>query len=57
MLHECRDGRGQAHRQRLAIGSVRGVFYLDAMCLHCGAHFVWVEEEAPSLSDYDHDAD
>jgi hypothetical protein len=45
MLHDCRDGNGQKHRQRLALGSVRGVFYLDALCLHCGAHFVWVEDE------------
>lgn len=45
--HSCKDGNGQPHRQRLALGSVRGVFYLDALCLHCGAHFVWVEDESP----------
>ena len=45
MQHECRDVNGALHRQRLALGSVRGVFYLDAMCLHCGAHFMWVEDE------------
>jgi hypothetical protein len=45
MLHVCRDGNGQKHRQRLAIGSVRGIFYLDALCLHCGAHFMWVEDD------------
>ncbi len=22
--------------------------YLDALCLHCGAHFVWVEDDAGS---------
>jgi len=46
LMHECHDGHGGAHRQRLALGSVRGIFYLDAMCLHCGAHFVWVDQEA-----------
>ena len=45
-LHECRDGHGSTHRQRLALGSVRGIFYLDAICLHCGAHFVWVDDES-----------
>ena len=45
LMHECRDGHGASHRQRLALGSVRGIFYLDAMCLHCGAHFVWVDDE------------
>ena len=43
--HECRDGHGTPHRQRLALGSVRGIFYLDAMCLHCGTHFMWVDED------------
>jgi hypothetical protein len=47
LLHECRDDRGSTHRQRLPLGSVRGVHYLDALCLHCGAHFVWVEDEEP----------
>jgi hypothetical protein len=52
MIHDCRDGNGHSHRQRLALGSVRGVYYLDALCLHCGAHFVWVEEEAAQIDDY-----
>ena len=51
LLHECQDGHGHSHRQRLALGSVRGVFYLDAMCLHCGAHFVWVDDETPTGSE------
>ena len=55
--HECQDGHGHPHRQRLALGSVRGVFYLDAICLHCGAHFVWVDDELPSLDDYGQDGD
>lgn len=42
--HECHDGHGVVHRQRLSLGSVRGIFYLDAVCLHCGAHFMWVED-------------
>jgi hypothetical protein len=46
LQHECSDANGQKHRQRLALGSVRGIFYLDALCLHCGAHFVWVEEDS-----------
>ena len=45
LVHECRDDHGNAHRQRLALGSVRGIFYLDAMCLHCGAHCVWVDDD------------
>ena len=53
MLHECRDSTGDEHRQRLALGSVRGVFYLDAICLHCGAHLIWVEEDAPDLEEYE----
>ncbi len=48
LMHECQDGHGASHRQRLALGSVRGIFYLDAMCLHCGAHFVWVDDEPPA---------
>ncbi|MFN8640577.1 MAG: hypothetical protein U0802_02525 [Candidatus Binatia bacterium] len=44
MTHECRDGSGATHRQRIALGSVRGIFYLDGVCLHCGAHFIWVED-------------
>jgi hypothetical protein len=49
--HRCRDGHGVPHRQRLALGSVRGVFYLDALCLHCGAHFVWVEDDTPQVGE------
>jgi hypothetical protein len=44
MGHRCVDVSGQKHLQRLPLGSVRGVVYLDALCLHCGTHFVWVEE-------------
>lgn len=47
LSHQCEDGQGRRHQQRLPLGSVRGVLYLDALCLHCGSHFVWVEEEAP----------
>ena len=43
--HRCEDVMAHRHRQRLPLGSVRGVLYLDALCLHCGAHFVWVEDE------------
>lgn len=46
LVHECRDPNGHGHRQRLSLGSVRGIFYLDAMCLHCGAHFIWVDDDA-----------
>jgi hypothetical protein len=46
LAHRCDDVTGQQHQQRLPLGSVRGVMYLDALCLHCGAHFVWVEDEA-----------
>ena len=52
LFHSCSDGHGEPHRQRLALGSVRGVFYLDALCLHCGAHFVWVEEDTPQAGDH-----
>ena len=52
LIHECHDGNGDPHRQRFTLGSVRGVFYLDAMCLHCGAHLVWVEDEAPPVPSY-----
>lgn len=41
--HQCIDVSGQKHLQRLPLGSVRGVIYLDALCLHCGTHFVWDE--------------
>jgi hypothetical protein len=51
LIHDCRDANGRAYRQRLALGSVRGIFYLDALCLHCGAHFVWVEDDEPSHPD------
>lgn len=53
VAHECRDSAGTTHRQRLALGSVRGVFYLDAICLHCGAHLIWVEEDSPDLEEYE----
>jgi len=43
--HACQDVGGQRHQQRLPLGSVRGILYLDALCLHCGTHFVWVEDE------------
>ena len=42
--HQCVDVTGQKHLQRLPLGSVRGVVYLDALCLHCGTHFVWADE-------------
>jgi len=29
------------------------VFYLDAICLHCGAHLIWVEEDSPDLEEYE----
>ena len=44
LSHHCEDIAGISHRQKLPLGSVRGVTHLDALCLHCGAHFVWVEE-------------
>lgn len=44
LLHECADANGKSHRQRLPLGSVRGIFYLDAICLHCGAHFIWDDD-------------
>ncbi|HUI26976.1 MAG TPA: hypothetical protein VL403_12900 [Candidatus Kryptonia bacterium] len=53
LLHVCEDVNGRKHRQRLPLGSVRGVSYLDALCLHCGAHVVWVDEDQPRLADYD----
>ncbi len=52
-LHECRDRNGVEHRHRIALGSVRGVFYLDAICQHCGAHMIWVEDDAPDLEEYE----
>ena len=48
LVHECQDAHGNRHRQRLSLGSVRGIFYLDAICLHCGAHCIWVDDEAPA---------
>ena len=44
--HRCLDVTGQKHVQRFPLGSVRGVIHLDALCLHCGTHFVWVEDAA-----------
>ena len=49
--HHCKDITGHAHRQRLPLGSVHGILYLDAFCLHCGAHLVWVDEETPEGTD------
>jgi hypothetical protein len=46
MHHTCEDTVGSTHRQRLPLGSVGGIMYVDALCLHCGAHFVWVGEDA-----------
>jgi len=51
MRHRCEDFNGHKHQQRLPVGSVGGVMYLDAMCLHCGAHFVWADDEAPPASE------
>jgi hypothetical protein len=45
--HACEDAAGQKHRQRLPLGSVRGIMYVDAVCLNCGAHFIWVEDGEP----------
>lgn len=56
LIHDCRDANGKAYRQRLALGSVRGIFYLDALCLHCGAHFVWVEDDEPVAPEDEKDA-
>lgn len=50
LRHSCEDVTGLTHRQRLPLGSVRGVTHLDAICLHCGAHFLWVDEEPESLT-------
>jgi len=44
LAHRCEDITGVPHRQKLPLGSVRGVTHLDALCLHCGAHYVWVDE-------------
>lgn len=49
-LHRCEDAFRHRHEQRLPLGSVRGIMYLDALCLHCGAHFVWAEEAAPAAA-------
>jgi hypothetical protein len=46
LLHQCKDANGQHHRQRLPLGSVGGIHYLDALCLYCGSHFMWVEESS-----------
>ena len=53
VLHECTDRHGVAHRQRMALGSVRGVYYLDAICNRCGAHLIWVDEDSPDLEEYE----
>ncbi len=52
-LHECHDRSGTKHRQRIALGSVRGIFYLDAICTQCSAHMIWVEEDAPDLEEFE----
>jgi len=44
LAHQCEDASGKVHRQKLPLGSIRGVTHLDAMCIHCGAHFMWVED-------------
>ncbi len=44
VTHRCQGVDGVPHRQRFPLGSVRGVLYLDALCLHCGAHLVWVDD-------------
>ncbi len=49
LTHCCEDATGHKHRQRLPVGSVRGIMYLDALCLHCGAHLVWVDEDVPDI--------
>jgi len=49
--HRCEDASGHKQRQRLPLGSVRGTTYLDALCLHCGAHFIWVDDETSSIAD------
>jgi len=43
--HSCEDSGGVQHRQRLPLGSVRGIMYVDALCLHCGAHLIWIEDD------------
>ncbi len=45
VAHRCEDVTGHWHQQRLPLGSIRGIMYLDALCLHCGAHLVWVDDE------------
>lgn len=45
VVHECEDSTGHRNRQLFMLGSIKGVFYLDAFCFHCGAHLVWVENE------------
>ena len=48
LSHGWEDVQDRRHQQRLPLGSVRGGLHLNALCLHCGSHFVWVEDEAPS---------
>ena len=48
--HRCQDVAGHRHQQRLPLGSVRGIMYLDALCLHCGAHLVWVEDDSTAAN-------
>lgn len=47
MHHTCEDANRDRHSQRLPLGSVRGIMYVDALCLHCGAHFIWVTDDTP----------
>jgi len=44
LSHRCEDPNGGEHQQKMPLGSVRGITHLDALCAHCGAHFVWVED-------------
>jgi hypothetical protein len=49
--HRCEDVGGHRHQQRLPLGSVRGILYLDALCLHCGTHFVWDDDEPAGVGE------
>ncbi len=53
-LHRCEDAAGHRHQQRLPLGSVRGIVYLDALCLHCGAHFVWTDDDGAQPAESSH---
>lgn len=45
--HRCEDPDGRKHQQLIPLGSVGGIVYLDGLCLHCGAHFVWTDDDTP----------